>query len=579
MKLEEIQNPSFLKQLKTSQFNSLIKSIKDKIMLDDTLNIESKKNYTQNVELVTALETVFDETNDDILFSGSQQQYIRKILVGTLPVNNYTNNLSLALGLANCQDCNPEDSIVINIDNNDLYNYDAISSLNLLGQSKHKIILVFIDHNLENMIHLSKNTLTKFRSSNSYLELKDNLNTSLSNSNSGKVILNNMRSFRDTVKKGILSSSIFTEMGWDYLGPIKAEEFNSLKKAFSMAKKNPGSLVIHIVINKLKPKNNKHLIQINENQTDDNIHSLCDWQEIVDHELTSEGKDNQSLFALSPIDKSARPLNEFSNSFPQRCFVNKMNLNQTLNFALGIAIKGFHPYINVSGSQIAKVYQFLKEQFCYRDLPVIIGITNPGISDYSPSQQAIDDLSIFNLLPNVVIATPNNPQELKDLIRSAVNYAHPFIIRIPIGQTIEVVSEPSKIMIGTWEFVCTNNKHNYLITYGPDAAKFTNKAINNKLPINIINARFNKPLDENMLLKIAHKDSRIYIYQPALIAGGLGSLIREFYQRNDLHPTIKIFGIDTHYLTADTIVDNRKKEKLDTNSLFNSIEADLGKKI
>lgn len=579
MKLEEIQNPSFLKQLKATQFNSLIKSIKDKIMLDDSLSAENKRNYTQNVELVTALETVFNETTDDILFSSTQQEYIRKILIGTLPVNNYSNNLSLALGLANSQDFKSDNNIIINIDNNDLYNYDAISSLNLLGQSKHKIILVFIDHNLENMIHLSKNTLTKLRSSNSYLELKDNLNTSLGNTNSGKVILNNIRSFRDTVKKGILSSSIFTEMGWDYLGPIKADEFNSLKKAFIMAKKNPGSLVIHVVINKMKPKNNKHLIQINEKQPEDDIHSLCDWQEIVDHELTSLSKDNESLFVLSPIDKAAKPFKEFNANFPQRCFINKMNLNQTLNFALGIAVKGLHPYINVSGSQIATVYQFLKEQFCYRDLPVIIGINNPGISDYPPTQQAIDDLSIFNLLPNVVIATPNNPQELKELLKSAVDYSHPFIIRIPIGQTIEIVVEPSNIAIGTWEFVYTNNKHNYLITYGPDAAKFTNKAINNKLPINIINARFNKPLDENMLLKIAHKDSQIYIYQPALIAGGLGSLIMEFYQRNNLHPSIKIYGIDTHYLAADTIVDNRKKERLDTNSLFNNIEADLMKKV
>ena len=577
MKLEEIQNPSFLKQLKTSQFNSLIKSIKEKILLDDDLDAESKKKFIQNVELVTALETVFNENSDDILFSDSQQEYVRKILVGNLPVNNYPNNLSLALGLANSQDLNPDDSIVINIDNNDLYNYDAISSLNLLGKSKYKIILVFIDHNLENMIHLSKNTLTKFRSSNSYLEFKDNLNTSLGNSNSGKVILNNMRSFKDTVKKGILSSSIFTEMGWDYLGPIKAEEFNDLKKAFIMAKKNPGSLVIHVVINKLPAKNNKHLIQINENQPDDNIHSLYDWQEIVDQELFSLGKDNESLLVLSPKDKSVKTLNEFNDNFPQRSFVNKMNLNQTLNFALGIAIKGFHPYINVSGSQIAKVYQFLKEQFCYRDLPVIIGINNPGISDNLPSQQAIDDLSIFNLLPNVVIATPNNPQELKDLIKSAVGYPHPFIIRIPIGETIEVVSKSSDIKIGTWELVSTSVKHNYLITYGPDAVKFTNKALNNKLPINIINARFNKPLDEDMLLKIAYKDSKIYIYQPALIAGGLGSMIAQFYHRHDLCPSIKIYGIDTHYLSSDTIVDNRKKEKLDTNSIFTCIEADLMK--
>lgn len=204
------------------------------------------------------------------------------------------------------------------------------------------------------------------------------------------------------------------------------------------------------------------------------------------------------------------------------------------------------------------------------NLPVVFGIDRAGIvGEDGDTHHGVFDISFMRSLPNIIMSQPKDAKEANNLLYTAFNQKQPFSIRIPRGSTEYNNDKFEVIEIGSWTIF--NDKEDnkvVVLTYGPDVDKILNKILVNNLPITVINCRFFKPLDNNMLEYISNKKLKTIIYETDILIGGLGSSILEWANDNKKDMDIIRFGIDDQFVTFGSVNQLRKDLGIDINSLF-----------
>lgn len=204
------------------------------------------------------------------------------------------------------------------------------------------------------------------------------------------------------------------------------------------------------------------------------------------------------------------------------------------------------------------------------NLPVVFGIDRAGIvGEDGDTHHGVFDISFMRSLPNIIMSQPKDAKEANNLLYTAFNQKQPFSIRIPRGSTESNNDKFEKIEIGSWS-IFNDKEYNKVVvlTYGPDVDKILNKILVNNLPITVVNCRFFKPLDNNMLEYISNKKLKTIIYETDILIGGLGSAILEWANDNKKDMDIVRFGIDDQFVTFGSVNQLRKDLGIDINSLF-----------
>lgn len=615
MHIYDISGPADIKKLSVRELEELAAEIR--AFLIDSIS-RTGGHLSSNlgiVELTLALHCVFDSPRDRILFDVGHQSYVHKILTGrarqfsTLrqykglsgfqkrhesehdcwEAGHSSTSLSAALGMAVARDLNGEHyHIVPVIGDGAMASGMSMEGLNQIGGEERNMIIIFND----NSMSISRNVgamdvaFTRLRTSRSYTTLKNDLEQGLSTSKFGRSLLKGMKNFKNAIKDNVVDTSIFGEFNLDYIGPINGHDIGELIKVLKMAKQHKGPIVVHVLTKKGKgypfaendkegiwhgvapfdPKSGKPLAVLPPGH--------CSWSEAIARILCDLARADRDIVAITPAMKAGAKLGMFAKEFPQRFFDCGIAEEHAMTFAAGLAVNGKRPFISVYSSFLQRAYDQINHDVARMKLPVVIGIDRCGlVGEDGETHHGVFDITMLHAIPNLIMAQPKDAKEARALMKAAFAANQPFCIRYPRGSIPYVSEDVEAALPGTWtRWTPEKALRACVISYGSDIDRIVSKVKANDMPVEIINARYFKPLDEKMLDEVLYRDVPLIVYESDMLDGGLSAAILQYINDHRICRHLIRIGIKDHYVEQGSIPQLRRAEGIDMNTLFAQLE-------
>ena len=444
----------------------------------------------------------------------------------------------------------------------------------------------------DNNMSISKNvgamakSFANLRASNGYNRFKEGLKENLSHNDLGRSIYSGLMSFKQGIKETILDAGIFGEFNLEYMGPVDGHNIADLIQVLRVAEKHDGPVVVHVITRKGKGyrycENDRegrwHGVGPFNIDTGKPLHGVPEgyvkWADLFSNTVSDFADTNKDIIALTPAMIQGSGLQNFFAKHPDRSFDCGITEEHSMTFAAGLAICGKRPYIPVYSSFLQRAYDQINHDICRMDLPVVIGIDHAGlVGDDGETHHGIFDIGLLRPVPNLILAQPRNGDEAQNLLYTAFHQNHPFAIRYPKG----VVRKPEQnqfqeIRIGSWEKLSvTGNDKAYLLSYGPSVNTIYEKLVGNEIPVTVINCRFIKPMDEEMLREIAESEKPVLVYESDMLSGGLAEAILGWLCDNGLTMKLHRMGIGDHYVQQGAETRLRKEMHIDLNSIIDEL--------
>lgn len=615
MHVYDISGPADIRQLSIKELEALAAEIRAFLIESISRTGGHLSSNLGIVELTLALHVVFDSPRDRILFDVGHQSYVHKILTGrarqfsTLrqykglsgfqkrhesehdcwEAGHSSTSLSAALGMAVARDLNGEHyHIVPVIGDGAMASGMSMEALNQIGGEERNMIIIFND----NSMSISRNVgamdvaFTRLRTSRSYTTLKNDLQQGLSTSRFGRSLLKGMKNFKNAIKDNVVDTSIFGEFNLDYIGPINGHDLSELIKVLKVAKQHKGPIVVHVLTKKGKgypyAENDKegawHGVAPFDPNSGKPLAALpaghCSWSEAIARILCDLARDDRDIVAITPAMKAGAKLDGFAREFPQRFFDCGIAEEHAMTFAAGLAASGKRPFISVYSSFLQRAYDQINHDVARMKLPVVIGIDRCGlVGEDGETHHGVFDITMLHAIPNLIMAQPKDVQEARALMKTAFSCAQPFCIRYPRGSVPYTKEEGKPAPVGTWtRWAPQREARVCVISYGSDIDRIISKVRANDMPVEIINARYFKPLDEAMLDDILYRSIPVIVYESDMLDGGLSSAILQYINDHRICCHLIRIGIGDHYVEQGSIPQLRRAEKIDMNTLFKELE-------
>ena len=619
MEIKNIKDPKFIKDLSIDELKELANDIRSFLLENVSKTGGHLSSNLGVVELTLALHYELNAPEDKILFDVGHQSYIHKILTGRadkmdtlrqynglsgfqkrreseydcFEAGHSSTALSTALGMAVARDLNHDDYNVIPVVGDAaLMSGLSLEALNQIGYNKNKVIIVFNDNNMSidrNVGSLAK-AFYKLRQNKTYNEIKLSIKDLLRKRQFGEALIESIHDFKNKIQNGIHDSGIFNDFDIYYLGPIDGNNIESLIRAFEIAKQRDYSCVIHCVTKKGKGYKyteedkcgiwhgvGKFDIETGEflNKSKPGYKSCS---QIVADTLDDLMKDNEDIVTITPAMKTGSCLNSVFEKYPNRTFDCGIAEDHAVCFASGLALNNKHPFISIYSSFSQRAYDQFNHELSRMDLPVVIGLDRSGIvGEDGETHHGVYDISFIRPLPNAIIAQGKDANELKNLIYTAFKQKHPFFIRYARDSfKCDDEHDYHDIKVGTWEYLVRNNKASCtILSYGKDVSDIADVVNKNNLNYNVVNCRYIKPVDHELLDELIVLNKPIYIYTTDIIKGGLGDEILEYVNNYKFDSYSDITGIDDEFIRHGNTDKLKKHHKLDIDTLFKKIKEEI----
>ncbi len=614
MEIKKIENPRFLKQLNIDELNQLSQDIRD--FLIENIS-KTGGHFSSNlgiVELTVALHYVFDSPKDKFLFDVGHQAYVHKILTGRAPMFNKlkkyggmcgfqnrhesiydpweaghsSTTISGATGLAIARDLKKENFEVISIIGDAaLMSGESLEALNFLGGIDTKVIVILNDNNMSisrNVGGLS-NFLSDVRMSYKYNQAKSNYTEILSQSAFGQKIFDVTKRVKDKVKRKILLDTPFSQFDLDYIGPVDGHNIEELIRALETVKNLDHSVVLHVLTKKGKgyePAEKDRsgvyhsvgafdIVKGIQPVLDKEKHS---WSQSVSDHVEYLMNKHDDICVITPAMITGSCLQKIFKNYPDRSFDVGIAEEHAMTLAAGLSQGKEFPFLSVYSSFFQRAYDQLNHDIARMNLPCLIGIDRAGlVGGDGATHHGVFDIGLIAPIPGVIIMAPKDEEEAQKMINTAYqNKDYPYVMRYSKNKVIDTHQHTDEtIKVGQWELIkemedATIN----VVTYGDNVLAVLKMAETDHLPINIINARFIKPIDKDMLERMS--DKPIIVYETDLMNGSLGSIMSLYYEKNHINVDMSFIGIDDHYVTFGDNESLYKQEHISLNDLKNKIE-------
>ena len=614
MEIKKIENPRFLKQLNIDELNQLSQDIRD--FLIENIS-KTGGHFSSNlgiVELTVALHYVFDSPKDKFLFDVGHQAYVHKILTGRAPMFNKlkkyggmcgfqnrhesiydpweaghsSTSISGATGLAIARDLKKENFEVISIIGDAaLMSGESLEALNFLGGIDTKVIVILNDNNMSisrNVGGLS-NFLSDVRMSYKYNQAKSNYTEILSQTAFGQKIFDVTKRLKDKVKRKILLDTPFSQFDLDYIGPVDGHNIEELIRALETVKNLDHSVVLHVLTKKGKgyePAEKDRsgvyhsvgafdIVKGIQPVLDKEKHS---WSQSVSDHVEYLMNKHDDICVITPAMITGSCLQKIFKNYPDRSFDVGIAEEHAMTLAAGLSQGKEFPFLSVYSSFFQRAYDQLNHDIARMNLPCLIGIDRAGlVGGDGATHHGVFDIGLIAPIPGVIIMAPKDEEEAQKMINTAYqNKDHPYVMRYSKNKVIDTHQHTDEtIKVGQWELIkemedATIN----VVTYGDNVLAVLKMAETDHLPINIINARFIKPIDKDMLERMS--DKPIIVYETDLMNGSLGSIMSLYYEKNHINVDMSFIGIDDHYVTFGDNESLYKQEHISLNDLKNKIE-------
>lgn len=575
MDLTEITSPSFIKKLDKEQMAELAEDIRQ--FLIEKLSVTGG-HIGPNlgvVELTIMLHRLFDSPTDKILWDVGHQAYVHKILTGRASefdslrqfkglcgfpkmnesehdvweTGHSSTSLSGAMGMAAARDVKGDTNYVIPvIGDGALTGGMALEALNHIGHAKTNMIVILND----NEMSIAPNVgalhaiLGKLRTAGKYNNAKDELEYILRKipAVGGKVAAAAER-VKDSLKYLLVSGIFFEELGFTYLGPVDGHDFNELERNLQYAKKMDGPVLLHVITKKGKgyspAEDDKvgtwHGTGPYKIETGDFVKSTSvapSWSGLVAETVREIAREDRRVVAITPAMPVGSKLESFATEFPNRFFDVGIAEQHATTMAAGLATQGMKPFLAIYSTFLQRAYDQMLHDVARQNLNVFIGIDRAGlVGADGETHQGVFDIAFLRHMPNMVIMMPKDENEGQHMVKTALDYSEgPIAMRYPRGNGLGVPMDDTlqAIPIGSWE-VLRAGTDAAILTFGttiPMALQAAELLAAQGIDVKVVNARFIKPLDHQLLDELFASGMPIMTVEEAVLAGGFGSAVIEY---------------------------------------------------
>ena len=601
--LEKINSPEDVKKLTLNQKEELAEEIRKYIIEIVSENGGHLASNLGVVELTIALHSIFDVPKDKIVWDVGHQSYVHKIITGRreqlknirklngiagFPKTNESEcdcfntghsstSISAALGMARARDLQGKNnSVIAVIGDGALTGGMALEALNDAGYSKSKITVILNDNEMSISPNVGglNNFLGKLRSKKLYTRTNKLIKKQISTIPIiGKTTVKAIQRIKRSIKQLVIHKMFFEDIGFTYLGPVDGHNIEKLESILTLSKQIDGPVLIHVLT-----KKGKGYKYAEENP--DKFHAIApfnietgeikkpngkDYSKAFGDKLVELASKDERIVAVTASMKNGTGLKEFAIRFPKRIFDVGIAEQHAITMAAGMAKEGLIPVVPIYSSFYQRAYDQVIHDVALQNLPVIMCVDRAGcVGADGETHQGLLDMAFFRLVPNLVIMAPKSFKELEKMLEFAVNLNKPVVIRYPRGG-VQVPADfegNNNIELGKAE-VLKKGETTTIIAIGKMVARAVKMAQkiekeNTNESVEIINARFLKPLDKTTIQNSIKKTKNVITIEDGTEINGLGTAVKELIAENGLQ-NVKI----ETFAYPDKFVQHGKVEELE----------------
>jgi 1-deoxy-D-xylulose-5-phosphate synthase len=570
--LDEINSPQDLKTLQRSELPQLAKEIRNVIIETVSRTGGHLAPSLGVVELAIALHYVFDPPKDKIIWDVGHQAYAHKLLTGrrerfhtlrqhgglsgftrmsespydAFSTGHASTSISAGLGMACGKSLkNEAGKVIAVIGDGSMTGGLAYEGLNQAGDLRKDLIVVLNDNEMSiaRNVGVLSSFLSRKLSAKYFVALREELKEFLrSLPKFGTDAYNLAKRTEESFKAFITPGMLFEAFNFNYFGPIKGHRLDHLIDTLENVKEMHTPVLFHVTTRKGKgypPAERNpsyfHGVGCFEIKTGNGIESkekAPTYTEVFGKTLIELAREDETIVAVTAAMPEGTGLKAFSEAFPERSFDVGIAEQHAVTFAAGMATEGFRPVVAIYSTFLQRAYDQLLHDVCLEAHPVVFALDRGGIvGEDGPTHHGLFDLSYLRSLPNMVVMAPKDENELRHMLKTALDHPGPVALRYPRGCGIGVPLEDEvcPLPIGKAE-VLTTGTDAVILGIGVTvmvAIEAKKRLEDEHISVTVVNSRFVKPLDRELIASLARKIPCVVTVEENVIQGGFGSAVLE----------------------------------------------------
>ncbi len=591
MVLEKIQKANDIKNLEPEELEVLAQEIRSFLIEKISCTGGHLASNLGVVELTMALHLALDFPKDKLIWDVGHQAYTHKLLTGrkagfddlrkyggmsgfpkrkesdcdAFDTGHSSTSISAGLGYVAARDIQKQDYHVVSvIGDGSLTGGMAYEALNNAAHVKSNFIIVLNDNNMSISPNVGgvSNYLSGLRTANAYTELKRGVEDTLKKiPGTGEKLVSQIKKTKSGLKQFIVPGMFFEDMGITYLGPVDGHDIKKLYKVLCEAKRLNHAVLVHVLTKKGKgyapAEENPSRFHgtppfVVETGEVKNPSEKDSYTDVFSKVITDIGKKDDKVVTITAAMADGTGLNRFAKHYPERFFDVGIAEEHALTFAAGLAAGGMKPVVALYSSFLQRAYDQTIHDVCLQNLPVMLAVDRAGlVGSDGETHQGLFDLSFLSTIPNMTILSPKNRWEMADMVRFAVDFHYPIALRYPRGAAYEGLREfREPIEYGKSELLYEESQI-AIVFVGHMAAlaeEVREELKARGYACTLVNARFVKPLDGQMITKLAKNHGIVATIEENILAGGFGQQVLDYVERERLDVYVHNFGIPDDYV-------------------------------
>lgn len=610
--LPGIDSPADLKKVPRDKLPEVAAELRDLIVRCVSKTGGHLASSLGVVELTLALHTVFDSPTDRIVWDVGHQAYAHKILTGrrdafhtlrtrhgisgfprisesehdAFGTGHSGTSISAALGLAVARDLEGKrHKVIAVIGDGSLSSGLALEGLNQAGHQKRDLIVVLND----NEMSISHNVgalsayLNRIMTGKFYTAFRKRVETFLKSMPGGDIFAKIGKRAEEVTKGFIVPGLLFEELGFTYVGPIPGHQLEDLIVTFQNISRMEGPILVHVVTVKGKgyrfaEANPEYFHGVGpfDPATGDGVGragTARTYTEVFGETIVDIARKNRNVVAITAAMCGGTGLDAFRRAFPDRFFDVGIAESHAVTFAAGLARAGKIPVVAIYSTFLQRAYDQIVHDVCLQNLPVVFAIDRGGIAGADgATHQGIFDLSYLRHVPNLSVMAAGDEAELAGMLRAAVAAGRPVALRYPRGSGpgVPVPETPLEIPWGKGVQLA-DGRDLLIVAVGAAVAPAMYAAGELRkrgIAAAVVNARFVKPLDADLILPLARRCGRVLTVEENVLAGGFGSALLELFEEREEHPpAIRRLGIRDVFVEHGTQAELRAAHGIDADAI------------
>jgi 1-deoxy-D-xylulose-5-phosphate synthase len=629
--LESLTAPQHIRQFTIKQLEALAKEVRQ--FLIDSVS-ETGGHFASNmgtVELTVALFHAFDFLVDRVVWDVGHQAYPHKVLTGrwkifsTLRQNNgisgflrrdespydhfgaghSSTSIAAALGMAKARDLQKQDFVSIAvIGDGSMTAGMAFESLNQAGYLKTKNFLVILNDNdmsINPNVGSLQGYLNQIISGQYYHKWQDRIEKAIEAiplNTLRRVLARFVKGGQEAVKRIAVPGLLFEDLGFRYIGPVNGHNIKSLMHFLTDAKEkmHDGPVLLHVQTKKgygyeysEKDPLKWHGIDSFDAVSGETRPVPIDpalpipptYTKIFGETLTELANKDDKIIAISAAMLDGTGLNIFQKAHPDRCFDVGIAEQHAITFAAGLAVQGFRPVCAIYSTFLQRGFDQVFHDVCLQNLPVTFAMDRAGIVGADgPTHHGIYDIAYLRCLPNIIVMAPKDENELRHMLFTAIYCEGPTAIRYPRGAAsgVPIQSHFAPMQIGKGELL-QEGSDVVLVALGTmvrTAMEAAKKLEAKGISCAVVNARFAKPIDKELIVTWAKKTGHVVTIEEGCLPGGFGSAIAECLTDSGTKATLLRCGIADHIVQHGSTQMLLQNEGLNSDEIANKVQGFVG---